>query len=174
MPENNNHMKPALLVIDIQNAYLSMMDERNKEKGMYMINGFISAFRKKGFPVIHIYHEDIVSGYGPKKGTDAFEFPATVSMQPEDAKVIKHYGDGFNKTDLDPILKEKGINTVFMCGLSAVGCVLHTWVGAQNHDYKAFLLKDAIISHDGEYTKAIETIFDAIGWDTVQTMLDFC
>ena len=44
------------------------------------------------------------------------------------------------------MLKEKGSNTLFLCGLSAVGCVLATKTGAQNNDYKAFIVKDAIMS----------------------------
>ena len=70
------------------------------------------------------------------------------------------------------MLQEKGVNTVFMCGLSAVGCVLATWIGAQNNDYKAFMIKDALLSHDSDYTNAIEAMFDAVGPDIVTLVLE--
>ncbi|MBP1665900.1 MAG: Isochorismatase family, partial [Bacteroidetes bacterium] len=80
--------------------------------------------------------------------------------------------DGFNKTDLNKVLQEKGVNTVFMCGLSAVGCVLATWIGAQNNDYKAFMIKDALLSHDADYTNTIEAMFDAVGPDVITLVLE--
>jgi nicotinamidase-related amidase len=120
--------------------------------------------------VILVYHQS--EEYGVLPGTDPFEFPASVLIKPEDPKVIKTYPDGFNKTDLDKVIKESGSNTLFLCGLSAVGCVLATSIGAANNDYKAFLLKDAIMSHNSEYTDNIEVMFDAVSYDVVKLILD--
>jgi nicotinamidase-related amidase len=58
--------------------------------------------------------------------------------------------------------------------LSAVGCVLASRTGAQNHDYKAFIVKDAIMSHNSDYTKNVEAMFDAISFDAVKLILDNC
>jgi len=168
--QTNAQIKPALLIIDIQNGYLSMVPEREKEVAMTYINGLIELFRSNGYPIIRIYHLD--KEYGPKPDTEQFEFPTSVLIKDEDAKVIKTYGDGFNKTDLDKIIKEKGSNTLFLCGLSAVGCVLATWIGAQDHDYKAFMVKNAIMSHDSGYTKNVEDMFDAVGYEIVQLILE--
>jgi nicotinamidase-related amidase len=163
-------IKPALLIIDIQNAYLSMVPEREREVAMAYINGLIELFRSYGYPIIRIYALDEESG--PKPGSEQFEFPTSVLIKDEDAKVIKTYGDGFNKTDLDKIIKEKGSNTLFLCGLSAVGCVLATFIGAQNHDYRAFMVKNAVMSHNSDYTKNIENMFDAISYDVVKLILE--
>lgn len=162
-------IKPALLVIDIQQAFLPMMSA-DKEMAMEYINGLIELFRKNGYPVIRVYHSS--DTYGVTPGTEGFEFPETVKILPTDPKVIKTYGDGFNKTDLDKVIKETGSNTLFLCGLSAVGCVLSTWIGAQNHDYKAFMVKNAIISHNAVYTKNVEEMFDAVTFDVVQLIID--
>jgi nicotinamidase-related amidase len=169
-PGQKKHSKPALLVIDIQNAYLSGMSQKDKEAAMLNINYYIQLFRSHGFPIIRIYHYS--KQFGPEQGTEQFEFPASVLIKPDDPRVIKTYPDGFNKTDLDKVLKEKECNTVFLCGLSAVGCVLATWIGAQNNDYKAFLIKDAIMSHNEDYTNNIEVIFDAVGPDVVSLILE--
>jgi len=163
-------IKPVLLIIDIQNVYLSMVPEREKEVAMYYINGLIGLFRSNGYPIIRIYHLDKESG--PKPDSEQFEYPTSVLIKDEDAKVIKTYGNGFNKTDLDKIIKEQGSNTLFLCGLSAVGCVLATWIGAQDHDYKAFMVKNAIMSHDSDYTKNVEDMFDAVSYDIVQLILE--
>jgi nicotinamidase-related amidase len=163
-------IRPALLVIDIQNAYLSGMAQRDKEVAMSNINYYIQLFRAHGYPVIRVYHYS--KKYGPEQGTEGFEFPASVLTKPDDPKVVKTYSDGFNKTDLNKVLKEKDVNTVFLCGLSAVGCVLATWIGAQNNDYNAFLIKDAIMSHNEDYTNSIELMFDAVGPDIITLLLE--
>lgn len=162
-------IKPALLVIDIQQAFLPMMSA-DKEMAMEYINALIDHFHKLGYPVIRIYHTS--EEYGVTPGTEGFEYPETVKILPSDAKVLKTYGDGFNKTDLDKVIKETGSNTLFLCGLSAVGCVLSTWIGAQNHDYRAFMVKNAIISHNAEYTKNVEQMFDAVTFDVVKLITE--
>jgi nicotinamidase-related amidase len=163
-------LKPALLVIDIQNAFLDMIPEQDREMGMLYINALIDLFRSKGYPVIRVYHSS--KEYGVVEGTERFEFPATVLIKPEDPRVIKTYPDGFNKTDLDRVIRESGSNTLFLSGLSAVGCVLATWIGAQNNDYKAFLVKDAIMSHNSAYTDNIEVMFDAVSYDVVKLIIE--
>jgi nicotinamidase-related amidase len=165
-------LHPALLVIDIQNAFLSHMDQTEVETAMQNINMYINLFREKGFPIIRVYHSDLKYGYGPKENTEQFEFPKTVLIKPDDPKVIKHYGDAFNKTELDKVLKEKKVNTLFLCGLSAVGCVLATYIGADNNDYSAFFIKDALISHKSAYTQNIEDIFSALGYEAISVMLN--
>jgi len=147
-----------------------MVPEREKEVAMYYINGLIELFRSNGYPIIRIYHLDKESG--PKPDSEQFEYPTSVLIKDEDAKVIKTYGNGFNKTDLDKIIKEHGSNTLFLCGLSAVGCVLATWIGSQDHDYKAFMVKNAIMSHDSDYTKNVEDMFDAISYDAVKLIVE--
>lgn len=163
-------VKPALLVIDIQNAFLPMIPEKEKEMAMSNINSYIELFRSHGFPVIRIYHSS--KEYGVLPGTDGFEFPSSVLIKPDDPKVIKTYPDGFNKTDLDKVIRESGSNTLFLCGLSAVGCVLATWFGSFNYDYKAFMIKDAIMSHNSDYTNNIEVMFDAVGFDVVKLIVE--
>jgi len=163
-------MKPALVVIDIQNAFLPMIPDKEKETGMAYINYLITLFRSEGYPVIRVYHTS--KDYGVLPDTEPFEFPTSVNIKPDDPKVIKTYPDGFNKTDLDKVIKESGSNTLFLCGLSAVGCVLSTYIGAQNHDYKVFMVKNAIMSHNSEYTKKIEEIFEAIPFEAVQLIVE--
>lgn len=169
-PPVKEQMKPALLVIDIQNAYLPYMAENEKKFGMEIINGAIWMFRYHKLPVIRIYHTDL--NYGPKPDTEAFEFPKTVLIDEKDPKIIKNYPSAFIKTDLDKVLKEKGVNTVFLCGLSSVGCVLATYHGAMERDYNVFMIKDGIMSHNSEYTDVIENICESVTYDTLKFILE--
>jgi nicotinamidase-related amidase len=163
-------IKPALLVIDVQNRFMEMIPARDKENGIYFINLLIELFRKHDLPVIRIYHQN--SENGPRPDTEEFEYPASINIRPEDTLIVKTYSDSFNKTDLVKILAEKGSNTLFISGLSAVGCVLATFVGAMNNDYKPFLVKDAIMSHNSDYTRNIEIMFDAVSYNVVKLILE--
>jgi nicotinamidase-related amidase len=120
--------------------------------------------------VIRIYHHNEESG--PRPNTQEFEYPDSIQIKPADTQVIKTYSDSFNKTSLDEILKNSASNTLFLCGLSAVGCVLATRTGAFNHDYKPFIVKDAIMSHSTEYTKNVEQMFDAVSYDMVRLIVE--
>jgi len=165
-------IKPALLIIDVQNRYLTFIPQRDKEFAFFFINLLIDLFRKHELPIIRIYHSN--NENGPRPNSEEFEYPETIKIKSEDTQVVKTYSDSFNKTKLDDILKEKGCNTVFLCGLSAIGCVLASKTGAQNHDYKAFIVKDAIMSHDSDYTKNVQVMFDAISYDAIELILDNC
>jgi len=168
--KSSEPIKPALLVIDMQNQFVPMMDQEGKAFTFYVINAYIDGFRSAGIPIVRIYHSD--KNAGPFPGTPEFEFPADIHILPDDPKVIKTYGDGFNKTDLEKVLRDLEVNTVFLCGLSATGCVLSTFIGARNHDFKAFLIKDGMLSHKKDYTEQIEIIFDAVGYQVVEVMLE--
>ncbi len=161
---------PALIVIDVQKAFIPMVEEREKSIAVYMINDYINMFRKRGLPVIFVLHS--AEEYGLVPGVPQYEFIDEIPIQDGDIKVTKTYGNAFTKTELDKILKEKGINTLFLCGLSSVGCVLATWFGAKDYDYKAFLLNNALMSHDAQYTKQIATIFGALEMEAVEVMVE--
>jgi nicotinamidase-related amidase len=163
-------IKPALLVIDIQNAFLPKMSEQDRKLGMEMITYYIELFRKNGFPIIRVYHTDPRSG--PKTDSEAFEFPKSVPVKADDPKIIKNYSNAFNKTNLDKLLKEKGCNTLFLCGLSAVGCVLATYYGAEDLDYNVLMLKDALISHNTALTKAVQEFCETISYTPLKLLLE--
>ncbi len=172
--ENNDVkvMKPALLVIDIQNQYKDFVPEREREIGIMMMNMSIFLFRQHNLPVIRVYHSSAEWGV-PVPGTEKYQFWEEVNIDSSDVMVLKHYPDAFKNTDLDKILKEKGINTIFLTGLSAVGCVLATYHGGKFRDYNTFLVKDTIMSHEKKFTDVIEEAYEAISWDAMKFMLDY-
>jgi nicotinamidase-related amidase len=152
--------KPALLVVDIQNEYLPTMDQRDVEPGMKAINEAIGMFRKHQYPVIRVHHEEI--GKGPAPGTEAFEFPKSVAVTADDPQIIKHHPSAFTKTSLDSVLKAQGVTTVYVCGLSAVGCALATYYGSLDRGYETHMIREGLISHNMDYTNMIRNITGAL------------
>lgn len=169
--EVKKEMKPALIVIDIQNQYIEYMDDDDRDIPMLVINAAIALFREHGLPVIRIYHTD--PEHGPAPGTEEFAFPESVAIEESDPKIIKNYPSAFTKTDLDELLKEKGCNTLYLCGLSAVGCVFATYHGAIERDYDVFMIRNGLLSHKEEYTDMVEDITGAISYTAMKAMLDY-
>jgi len=176
MEDNAIHPKkrvaPALLIIDVQNFYLGSIPEHDRDVAIYFINLLISLFREKGLPIFRIYHHNAENGPIPE--TREFEYPESIAINPADTQIIKTYSDSFNKTELNSIIKAKGINTLFLCGLSAVGCVLATRNGARNNDLRAFIVKDSIMSHDTQFTRNVELMFDAVSYEVVKLIIESC
>ncbi len=72
----------------------------------------------------------------------------------------------------EQILRDGGHNAVFLCGLSATGCVLATYYGATDRRLPAIMVKNALLSHDAEYTKVIEDICYSMTIEEVKETLD--
>ncbi len=162
-------VKPSLIIIDFQNEFLPMIPEQDKKIATLYINAYISLFRQNNLPIIRVYHTD--PDWGPNPDSAGFQYPEEIQISPEDPMIVKNYPNSFKKTDLNNLLKEKDCNTLLLCGLSSVGCVISTYFGAKDLDYNVFMLKDAIVSHNAVYTDNIEIIFDAIGYDAANLII---
>jgi nicotinamidase-related amidase len=156
--------------MDVQNVWLPYMDEKETRTGLEYIKHVIALFRDNGYPVIRVYHSD--PKRGPAPGTEALEFLPSVAVRDDDPKIVTNYGSAFKKTDLDRTLKEKGVNTVFLVGLSAVGCVLATCHGADDLDYDVFTVTHALISHDAALTKSVYEICSTISYAPLKLLLE--
>jgi nicotinamidase-related amidase len=169
-PADKKELKPALLVIDVQNAYLASMDQSDKEQAIQSINWAIWLFEKYELPIIRIYHQS--KEWGPAEDSEEFKFTDEVKLKDDYPMVIKHYGNAFTKTDLDSILKEKEINALFLCGLSATGCVMSTYVGSKDHDYKTFLIKNALLSPNADHTDVMENIMSTMDLESIMFLFE--
>lgn len=162
---NSGKIKPALIIIDIQNQFIPKMSDQEKKYAFQVINGSIWRFRQNNLPIIRVYHSDL--NWGPEEGTEPFEYPKSVIIQDTELKVIKHYPSAFVKTDLDKILKENGCNTIFICGLSATGCVIATYFGGVERGYQTLLIKDGVMSHDPHYTQVVTDICSSVNFESL-------
>ncbi|UCE92396.1 MAG: cysteine hydrolase [Methanobacteriota archaeon] len=155
-------MRPALLVIDIQNAWLNDSAELREsvDRRLDVMNAAIRWFRERKYPIVAVYHESSDGKVTP--GTDAFEFTSAVEIEKKDFRITKHYANSFNKTGLDMTLRRMGCETVVIVGLSASGCALATYFGAGDGDFRAYMVKDGVASHDEEHVRFAEEICETI------------
>lgn len=163
-------IRPVLLVIDAQNAWWSRMDAEDLKYAPPKINAAIALFRELGHPVIGVYHTD--SKHGPEPGTDAFEFDKSIAITDDDRRIVKNYPSSFVKTALEKVLRESDCNVVFLCGLSATGCVLATYFGAQEREITPVMVKGALISPNAKHTRMIEDICQSLSIEETKKILE--
>jgi len=149
---------------------MTWMSKSDQDLAIEMMNWAIWVFRQNDLPVIRIYHTD--PEWGPQPGTTNFEFHDSLKVADDDPKFIKNYPSAFTKTELDEYLKENEIKTLFLCGLSSTGCVLATYFDAMAYDYKAFMVKDALLSQKESYTDNVEEMYNALDLETIMYMLE--
>ena len=73
-----------------------------------------------------------------------------VAPQPGDIVVRKTRVGAFSTTDLDQQLRDRGIDTLILAGISTSGVVLSTVRDAHDRDYQVFVLGDLTADPDPE------------------------
>ncbi len=161
-------MKPALIVLDIQNIWLEQKPElkRSIDSRMGTINGAIAWFRRAKLPVIVVSHEDREMGVVP--GTRDFETYSGVAVEKGDHRITKQYPNSFGKTELEALLRKLGCDTVVITGLSASECVLGTYFGAWDWNIHPYLLKGGVASHNEDHVRAAEDICQTITLEALE------
>lgn len=164
-------MKPALLIIDMQNKFFkeNQASADSLNKAIEYINAAIALFRKRNLPIFVIYHKSEEENLVP--GTPDFEMSERLKLEPQDAHVTKTYGNSFAKTDLTEKLKELGIDTIIVTGFCAEYCVLSTYRGAEDLDFKPIILRGAIASDNAEHIRFVEEVTETISYRALKTFL---
>jgi nicotinamidase-related amidase len=164
-------MKPALLVIDVQERFFrfGQTTAQSLNDAIEYINAAIELFREKELPIICIQHIDEENGLVP--GKEDFELPESLNILPSDLHMHKTYGNSFNKTPLQEKLRELDIDTVIVTGFCAEYCVLSTYRGAQDLDFTPIILRGSLASSVPENIKFVESINDIISYGSLKKIL---
>ena len=151
-------MKPALIVLDIQNIWLEQKPALKKsvDERMNVINSAIALFRKTKHPIVVVSHEDREMGVVP--GTREFEVYSAVAVDKKDHRITKQYPNSFGKTGLEALLRSLGCDSILLVGLSASECVLGTYFGAWDWNIHPYILKGGVASHNVDHIRAAEDI----------------
>jgi nicotinamidase-related amidase len=125
--------KTAFLVLDIEERTCNLKRRPRCIASVPKIKNFLEKVRGKGLAVIYSLTskgkpETILSGVTP------------LSTEP----IVQSSVDKFYNTDLENILKTKGIKTVIIVGTTAEGAVLHTATGAAMRGFQVIVPIDGI------------------------------
>jgi nicotinamidase-related amidase len=164
-------MKPALLVIDVQNEFFNLNQSCSDslKSAIEYINAAIDLFREKNLPIVVIQHENEERSLVP--GKSGFDVPQNVKLKPLDIRITKTYSNSFTKTRLAEKLKELGVDTVIVTGFCAEFCVLSTYRGATDFDFKPIILKGSLASDNAEHIRFVEEISETVSFGALKTLL---
>lgn len=126
-------LKPAttaLLVLDFVEPTCSSQPKCKSEM-LPAMTPFMERVRKAGLVVAYGTREPNMSKWLPE-----------VAPAPGDIKIMNVAQDRFYNTDLDKVLKAKGITTIIMVGWKVSGSVTYTSVGATLRDYTVVIPVD--------------------------------
>ena len=167
----------ALLVTDIQTDFLpgGRLAVAHGDEVVPVLNGYIAVFRQAGLTIIATRdwhppdHCSFQAQGGPwplhcVAGSRGAGFAATLELPCEAPIVSKatkrdqEAYSSFQGTELDALLRQAGIERVFVGGLTTDYCVLNTVRDALKLGYQAVVLLDAIRAvdvHAGDGERAI-------------------
>ncbi|MFF7988791.1 cysteine hydrolase family protein [Kitasatospora xanthocidica] len=158
----------AVLVLDCQPAVLAALpDDGDREALLGRLEVAVAAVRGSGGTVAHVrvgFTEadwdavpDGNTSFAPLARHRALhhEDPATAfhrRLAPREGDIVvrKTRFGALSTTDLDRRLRERGITTLVVAGLSTSGAVLSTVLDAADRDYRLYVLSDGVADPDLE------------------------
>lgn len=175
-------MKPALVIIDMQNWFFRNEERRVKLPELISsINKLICFANEKSIPiyqVLTIHKEDKSTWNNVMKKHNfgaLFEGRKEAELLPEikfdntQEVLIKTRQSTFIRTNFEEKLKERNIDTLILCGVFTHGCVGRTAIDAYERDFNVILAKDGAFSHLKNQEQAM---FEVIEQEQEQLILN--
>ena len=161
--------KTALLVMDIQNDFVeegAIIEVKGIRKNIAKFIEFINKMREKGITVIYTKHIfDLINNPieaklfpflakdGLRDNTRGSEIYEALKPLDKDIVVKKRRYDAFVGTDLELILKAKGIENVIITGTMTNACCESTARTAMMKDFNVLFCSDLTFTSDPEIQK---------------------
>lgn len=139
-------MKPALIVIDIQNDYFpgGKMELEGSPEASLQAAKLLDAFRAKGLPLVHIQHVSNRPGasfFLP--GTEGVNIHANVAPRAGETVLEKNFPNSFRRTKLLEHLRGLGADHLVIAGMMTHMCVDATTRAAFDLGFSCSLAHDA-------------------------------
>lgn len=117
----------ALLVIDVQQGFSNpSWGPRNNPKAEANIGHLLTAWRESGRPVVHVHHDSSSPDGSFVPGTLGYEPKAEAVPLEGEPVHHKRVNSGFIGTGLEQHLRDAGIDTLAIVGLTTQHCVSTT------------------------------------------------
>ena len=150
----------ALFIIDMLNDFVDEKGALYVPSGKEIVSPILEkkkAFKSQGLPVFylndsHEKEDEEFSLWPPHavKGSWGAQVFPDLSPEPGDVVVEKRRYSGFFGTELDRLLKEKGVKKLYLTGLLTDVCVFFTAHDGYNLGYRLAVFSDSTTSLDQE------------------------
>lgn len=114
--------RSALLVVDIQDSFkaTSRWERRNNPRFEENVDRLIQAWRGAGLPVIFVLHTDPDPGF--ETTSPFFKLMDFLKPEPGEPVIVKNTRNAFTSTNLQEMLREKGVERLVVTGISTEQC----------------------------------------------------
>jgi nicotinamidase-related amidase len=136
----SNTPRRALLVIDVQNAYVTggfLIEHPPVAQSLANIGRAMDAAREAGMPIVVVQH----NGFG--QGSEGWQLHPVVASRAHDHHIDKPKPSVFTGTDLAVWLEQHRIDTVSIVGYMSHNCNAATIFEAHHRGLNAEFLSDA-------------------------------
>ncbi|MBL6678859.1 MAG: cysteine hydrolase [Flavobacteriaceae bacterium] len=138
--------KPALLLIDIQKAFLDKDYpgfKRNNPNAEYICGEILKKWREIELPIFHIRHSSTNPESKLHESKPGFEFNDFVKPLESEIVLTKKVNSAFIGTDLEIILKKNRISTVVIVGMTTNHCISTSVRMSGNLGFETYLVSDS-------------------------------
>lgn len=155
--------KPALLIIDLANAWTrpgNAFTCDNMEEIIPTNQKLLEAFRRRGLPIIYtttaydVTDRNVPGDMGlwhmkiPVEvlaaGSEAAAIDSRIAPQKGEHVIVKKRASAFHGTYLSGMLKNMGVDTVIVTGVTAAACVRNTIEDAIADGFRPIAVKEGI------------------------------
>lgn len=153
-------MKPALLLIDVQEDFLTSPGLQPHRGALVdEIATVLSEFRQHCWPVVHIWtticsDEDRMPHWLAqhidrcRHGSDGHQTPERLTPRPGELVMHKHWFSAFTNPQLEEELGRLACDELYLCGLLLRACVRTTALDAYQRGWPVRILQQAVADDD--------------------------
>ena len=165
-------MKPALLIVDMQNDFVlpgAPAAVKGAAATIPRIKAVLDRFRRSGWPVFHVVREYRADGSdieisrrdaflaGPGyviPGTTGAEIVRALSPESGEYRIVKPRFSAFFGTELELILRRLAVDRLVLCGTQYPNCIRATAYDGLSHGYPVLVITDATSASDDQVAEA--------------------
>jgi nicotinamidase-related amidase len=139
----------TLLVIDVQQGFLdASWGPRNNPDAEANIARLLAAWRRCSLPIRHVQHASRSPAGTFVRGTPGVEPKPQAAPAPGEPVYVKQVNSSFIGTSLEQDLRDAGVETLVVVGLTTNHCVSTTVRMAGNLGFTVYLVEDATATFD--------------------------
>jgi nicotinamidase-related amidase len=139
----------TLLVVDVQNAFLDpRWGQRNNTSAESNIGRLLAAWRDSERPIRHVVHDSIEPNSLLRPGLPGNVIQPVAAPKSGEPVYRKNVNSAFIGTELEKDLRQDGIDTLVIVGLTTNHCISTTARMAGNLGFKTFVVSDATATFD--------------------------
>ena len=179
LPELVSSWRTAVVTTEIQNgvigeqAALPVLADAARETMLPALARLVKSARSAGVEVVHATFERRPDGKGANtnarlftgvakspvkllRGSDAVKVVPEVGVMPTDLVLTRTHGlNPMAGTDLDAVLRNLGVSTIVVAGVSVNVAITNLVMDAVNRGYDVVLPRDAVCGVPADYADAV-------------------